>query len=411
MKFSSFTALRYINSSHKNYYFSWITALSILGIAIGISAMILVISLMNGFETELRDRFLAANAHILVFRYPSGIENHEEVTKYLTEKAPFKKDLKGVSPFVHYETMAKHGSYSKNVLVRGIDPAKRSSVQDLQKFIRPFKSAKFLYHQTGKNNYNKSVIIGSGLQKELNIKIGDTIKLVSPKSSSISVFEQFTVRGTYDSGLDHYDEKLVLMNVPTAQKFFNMGQYVTGLEIGLHDPSKSIGIAKTIRKKMSVQTKPWQSFNSAIFNALEMERAVIAMIAALVALVASFNIFTTLFVSVSQKQRDISVFKSLGAKNHQILMMFLKQGAIIGTLGGVLGVSFAYLFAKALVKYQFIKLPDLYLVTELPMEFNPAVYLIIAVGGVFVCLIAGLYPAWLGSKQDPGAGFRSNLYD
>ena len=142
-----------------------------------------------------------------------------------------------------------------------------------------------------------------------------------------------------------------------------------------------------------------------------MERAVIAMIAALVALVASFNIFTTLFVSVSQKQRDISVFKSLGAKNRQILMMFLKQGAIIGALGGVLGVSFAYIFGKALVKYQFIKLPDLYLVSELPMEFNPVVYLIIAAGGVIICLIAGLYPAWLGSKQDPGAGFRSSLYD
>ena len=411
MNFSSFTALRYINSTHKNYYFSWITILSILGIAIGIGALILVISLMNGFEKELRDRFLAANAHILIFRYPSGVENHTEVSEFITKKSKFRKKVKGVSPFVHYETIAKKGSLTKNVLVRGIDPLKRSAVQDLQRFIKPSGSAKFLYDETLFKSKVKSVIIGSGLQDELNIEIGDFVKLISPDTKNISVFEQFQVQGIYDSGLDHYDGKLVLMNVPTAQKFFNMGKRVTGLEIGLHDPNDSIGISKQIKKKMKIQTKPWQSFNKAIFNALEMERAVIAMIAALVALVASFNIFTTLFVSVSQKRRDISVFKSLGARNAQVLWMFLKQGAIIGLIGALLGVGFSYLFAKALVKYQFIKLPDLYYVTKLPMEFSPAVYIVITLCGIIICLLAGLYPAWLASKQDPASGFRNSLYE
>ena len=253
-----------------------------------------------------------------------------------------------------------------------------------------------------------SVIIGSGLLSLMSAKVGDTIELVEPTKESLAAMKKFKVVGIYDSGLKHYDNKLVLMSLSTAQRFFNMGKRVTGLEIGLEKPWDSPKIAEQMSAKYSLSIKEWQSFNRPLFEAMQMERVVILLITGLIAGVAGFNILTTIFVAVSQRQRDISILKALGATNNQILVLFIKQGVYIGLIGGLIGMGLAVAISAVLERYQFIDLPDLYLLARLPISYEWWVYAGVGAVSLAIAVLAGLFPAWIASHVNPVQGFRGN---
>jgi lipoprotein-releasing system permease protein len=402
-------ALRYLKTSRENRFFSWIATLSVVGIAIGIAAMIVVLSVINGFEDELRNRFLAANAHILAYRFPAGLQDHSRWETLITKD--FAKDVKGVSPFVHSETMVRKGAMLHAMLVKGIDPKRRESVQSVDSVVRPSSSLLELQKEIEEGdspeikNSPHGIIVGVGLLTLLQAKIGDIIELISPTNGDpLGQFRKFRVVGVYDSGLQHYDNQLGIMSVPAAQELFHMGDVVTGIEIGLFRPNESVEVANAMTGKYSLSIKQWQSYNSSIFEAMQNERVVIGLIVWLVALVAGFNILTTLFVSVNQKQRDISVLKALGASNGQILALFLKQSMYIGVVGTISGVCLAYLIGNLLEHYQFIKLPEVYLLANLPVAYDWKVYLGVSLAGLFICAIAGLYPAWAATRVTPTEG-------
>jgi lipoprotein-releasing system permease protein len=402
-------ARRYLLATRSSRYLAWMTALSIAGISIGIASMINVLSVINGFEKELRDRFLAANAHILAFQYPSGIDDPEAWIKLISEDFP--TELTGVSPFVHSETMATKDGLMHNILVRGIQPRMRAKVQDLGPWIKPQSALKELEQSFDHpDNYDgpRPMIIGSGLLSILQSKVGETIKLVAPESASLGEFRDFKVVGVYDSGLKHYDNKIGIMALTDAQRFFRMKQRVHGVEIGLKNPTDSKSIAEKMSRKYSLTIKEWLSFNKQMFEAMEMERAVIALIVALVAFVASFNILTTLFITVTQKQRAISVLKALGATNKQIQAIFITQGLLIGLVGGVLGMIIAFGISKFLETFEVVNLPDLYLLARLPIIYDLSVYLTVAISGCIICVIAGIYPAWVASRINIVDGLRGN---
>lgn len=412
-EFSTKVAMRYIHASRESRFFSWIAWLSASGVAIGVAAMIVVLSVINGFEIELRNRFLAANAHVLLYRFPAGLLDYADWAK--TVEKDFGKDITGTSPFVHYETMARADSMMNSVLVRGILPKSRKDVQDLTPLVRPSSSLDALQSEVEtaakmeKLPNIPSVIIGSGLLSILNLKVGDVMELISPEDSSIGDVAKFKIAGIYDSGLKHYDNRIVIMSLPVAQKFFAMGAKVTGLEVGLKDPGESPAIATKMQEMYSISIKEWQSFNKSLFDAMEMERAVIGLIVALVAIVASFNILTTLFVSVTQKQKDISILKTCGATNRQILRIFIKQGLLIGSLGSAMGAVLALLISWLIERYHFVDLPDLYLIATLPIAYDWRLYLLVSLGGLFGCILASIYPAAIGAKISPVVGLRGNL--
>ncbi len=408
--FSSFVALRYLKADRKNRFFSWIAILSVAGITISVAAMIVVLSVIDGFETELRDRFLNANAHILAYRYPSGMSNPENWAQMMEKD--FGKEITGVSPFIHYETMIKRHSYMHSVLIRGISPRDRAKVQNVRHLVRPAESLDILQQEIDDQNAGKpapdkpAIIVGVGLLALLDAKVGDEILLISPASESHTEVKAFRIAGIYDSGLKHYDNKLAAMSLVAAQSFFNMPGKVTGVEVGLHEPFDSPRIAAEMEKAYSLSIREWQSFNQPLFNAMEKERVIIALIVALIGIVAGFNILTTIFVSVTQKQRDISVLKALGARNSQIVSLFVKQGITVGAIGGVLGMALALVVARALQKYQFVDLPDPYFLAELPVNYDWRVYIGVAVAGVATCVVAGLVPAMIGARVSPSEGFR-----
>ncbi len=407
---TTYLARRYMQAGRNNRFFSWISVLTISGVTIGCASMIVVWSVINGFETELRKRFLQSNAHVLLYRFPHGLSNPEKWAD--TVQKDFKEDVSGIAPFVHYETMAKKSSILHAVLVRGVDPKLRESVQSLSAVTRPPEALEILQQEIKDSTQGKpapampSLILGSGLLSLLDAKVGDEIELVEPKTGNLSDMKKFKVVGLYDSGLKHYDNKLVLMAISTAQAFFEMDKKVTGLEVGLHEPWDSPGIAERMKDKYSLSIREWQSYNEPLFKAMETERIVILLITGLVAAVAGFNILTTIFVAVSQRQRDISILKALGATNWQVLILFVKQGIYVGIFGSLIGMVLAAGISAVLERYQFVDLPDLYLLAKLPMSYDWWVYAGVCGFSIVIAVCAGLLPAYLASRVDPVEGFR-----
>lgn len=410
MNFSQFVALRYLKANRDNRFFSWIAILSIAGIAISVAAMVVVLSVINGFKTELRDRFLHANAHILAYRHPAGMEDPERWEDVVNKD--FGKDITGVAPFVHSQSMVRNGSVMQGVLVRGLSPRAREKVQKSGNLIQPPSALDTLqeeidnFHQTKTVPAVPSVVVGSGLLRILNANVGDTIELVIPSEAADSSVRALKIIGTYDSGLKHYDNRILAISLSTAQKFFNLGTRVTGLEIGLKDPDRSPLLAQKMEDKYSIQIREWQEFNRPLFDAIQMERGVIFLIVSLTALVASFNILTTLFVSVTQKQRDVSILKSLGASNKQIVKLFINQGIYMGLIGAGIGLVLAFAISKLLERYKFIDLPDPYFLSNLPVNYDASVYAGIAALSVAGCIIAGIFPAYVAARVNPSEGFR-----
>lgn len=412
MAVTTFIARRYMQAGRNNRFFSWISVLTISGVAIGVAAMIVVWSVINGFETELRRRFLVANAHVMAYRFPSGLTNYEQWATNVEHD--FKDVVRGISPFIHYETMARNQSLMHSVLIRGVNPKLRDKVQTLSVITTPPSALDILQQEITDKAAGKkvpdipSVIVGSGLLSLLESKVGETFELVEPEANNLGEMKKFRIVGVYDSGLKHYDNKLVVMSLAAAQAFFHMEDRVTGLEIGLIHPYDSPQIAEKMAEKYSISIREWQSFNRPLFEAMQMERVVILLITALVACVAGFNILTTIFVAVSQRQRDISILKALGASNGQILSVFVKQGVYVGVVGSVVGMGLAALISSILERYQFVDLPDLYLLARLPISYDWWVYAVVSALSIIIAIVAGFVPAWLASRVDPVEGFRGN---
>lgn len=413
MDASTFIALRFLKTSRENRFFSWISLLSIGGIAISVAAMIVVLAVINGFETELRNRFLAANAHILAFRYPAGMRHYPEMQR---EVADFLGDeMSGSAPFVHGDTMGRKNYVIHSMLIKGIHPRMREKVQPVDRVIRPASAIAELQKEQDLVDAGqplpeeRSIIIGHGLAAIMEVAIGDTIELIAPsphEDQSLTNMRQFKVVGFYDSGLQHYDNKIGIMSLPAAQELFSLGDLVIGLEIGLKKPDTSMQVARRLRENFNLSIKEWQSYNRNIFEAMKNERLVISLIVALVALVASFNILTTLFILVTQKQRDISVLKALGAHNGFILRLFLQQSMFIGLAGSMGGVLLGFAISKLLEKVPFIDLPDIYMLASLPINYDWRIYLGVALGAVLIAAAAGFYPSWTAARITPTDGLR-----
>jgi len=418
MSFSTFIAKRYLRASRKTHFFSWISALSILGISIGIAVMIVVISVFDGFETELRERFLAANAHILVSSYPKGISDYKSLQNII--KKNYGSHITGVAPFIHMDTMAKKDFLSHGVLLKGILPHERSLVQKLRGIVRPESALHELqaeideFKTTKQTKEVSPAILGLGLMTLMDVKLGDTVKLIVPNSKTDDAFgreELFKIVGVYDSGLQHYDNKLFITSLTEAQQIFDMQDRVHGVEIGLRNPNDSKKLVTRMQEHIPLDFNEWQSYNPTIFEAIRTERKMIALIVALVTFVASFNILTTIFVLVIQKQKDISILKALGATNRDILLIFFKQSTFMGILGGALGLALALLISFILVYIPFIDIPDVYMLSYLPVELSWKVYLGAASLGIFMSSLAGFYPALRASQILPTQGITQRRAD
>ena len=371
-------------------------------------ALIVVLAVMAGFTSELRNKILGVNSHIVVQRYNGPIHNYPALADTI-------KQLDGIisiTPYVYAQTMVTVGSGGTGIVARGIDPDGATSVLSLgSQMVSGDIGA---LRETEQSHTPPGIIIGKHLARQLRIGMGDRVRLLSPSGpltpmGVIPKIKTFQVVGIFDTGMYEYDSSLAYISLTAAQKFLKIDDGVHGLEIKIEDIYKADSIARGIEEKIGsgYVAKDWMKMNQNLFSALKLEKTAMFIILILIVLVAAFNIISTLIMVVMEKTKDIAILKSMGATSQKIMRIFIYEGLIIGTTGTLLGVGGGLGLCEILSRYQFIKLPsDVYPMSTLPVLILPQDVIIIAVSAVLITFLATLYPSWQASRINPAEALR-----
>ncbi|MDR3418639.1 MAG: lipoprotein-releasing ABC transporter permease subunit [Nevskia sp.] len=406
-----FTGLRYTRAKRSNRVISFITAVAIICIAIGVTALITVLSVMNGFEGEMRSRILGMASHAVIYKPGEGIENWQE----LAQLAAQNPKVEATAPYVEGEAMLREGGDLSGTLLRGIDPVLEQKVSEIGAHM---KSGKLEDLVPGQFN----IVLGVELAQQLGVEIGDKIDLMIPLVSATPAgllprFRRFNVVGTFQVGMYEFDRGLVLLNIQDAATLYRMGDRVTGVRLKLHDLFEAPMVARQIAQQLPqlVYISDWTRQHANFFRAVATEKTVMFLILSLIVLVAVINIVSTLSMVVQEKQADIAILRTLGSTPRSIMTIFLVQGSVIGFVGTfvgvVLGVTLA-LNVKTLVPllqaatgHQFLD-PSIYYISDLPSELKLSDVVKISVLSLSLGLLSTLYPAWRASRVQPAEALR-----
>ncbi|MDO9584868.1 MAG: lipoprotein-releasing ABC transporter permease subunit [Syntrophales bacterium] len=423
MSYEFFISLRYLRAKRKQVFVSVITLFSIAGILLGVAALIIVLAVMNGFETDLRNKILGINSHVVLMEYGGPLRDYERAMQE-TGKI---KGVVATTPFIYSQAMLKKGESATGVILRGLAYESAFNVINLGKMREG--SIAFLAEKNRQSlNLNAEsasmpgVVIGKELAKNMGIFIFDMVHILSPQGISTPLgmaprIKKFLVVGIFDSGFYEYDSTLTFLSLKDCQEFLNMGTSVTGLEIKVDDIYRADKIARTLERQLGFPywARHWMEMNKNLFSALRLEKRVMFIILSLIVLVAIFNVITTLIMVVMEKSRDIAILKSMGATSGSIMKIFIYQGLIIGIIGTVLGCAVGLAIASHLEKislfienlFGFKILPgDVYYLSSLPSLVNYGDVLIIVVGTLAISLLATIYPSRRASRMDPAEALR-----
>ena len=423
MSYEFFISLRYLRAKRKQVFVSVITLISIAGILLGVASLIIVLAVMNGFETDLRNKILGINSHVVLMEYGGPLRDY----KRAMQEAGKVKGVVAATPFIYSQAMLKKGESASGVILRGLAYESAFNVINMgkmregsiaflsEKNRQPLKLNAELASMPG-------VVIGKELAKNMGIFIFDTVHILSPQGVSTPMgmtprIKKFLVVGIFDSGFYEYDSTLAFLSLKDCQEFLNMGALVTGLEIKVDDIYHADRIARTLEKQLGFPywARHWMEMNKNLFSALRLEKRVMFIILSLIVLVAIFNVITTLIMVVMEKSRDIAILKSMGATSGSVMKIFIYQGLTIGIMGTILGCAVGLAIASHLEKislfienlFGFKILPgDVYYLSSLPSQVNYGDVLIIVVGTLAVSLLATIYPSRRASRLDPAEALR-----
>ncbi len=416
MSYEFFIALRYLRAKRKQTFVSLITFISIVGIFLGVAALIIVLAVMNGFETDLRDKILGVNSHIVLMKYSGKMKNYEKVMEDI-------ETIEGVvasTPFVYGQAMLKNGDRVTGAVLRGVSIDSVLKVISLGKMMEG--NIQDLSREKEKTKNLPGIVIGKELSRNLGLFLFDTVDVLSPMGiptpmGIIPKIKKFIVVGIFDSGFYEYDSSLAFLSLAECRNFFNIQDGVTGIEIKVNDIYKAGKIAEVIEKKLGYPywARNWMQMNKNLFSALRLEKRVMFIILSLIVLVAAFNIITALIMVVMEKTKDIAILKSMGATAKSVMRIFMLQGLIIGAIGTVLGciggliVAFNIEAIASFIEklFGFKILPgDVYYLSELPSKVNYTDVFIIVLFAMIICFFATIYPSWNASKLDPSEALR-----
>jgi lipoprotein-releasing system permease protein len=403
-------ALRYLRPSRREGYVSIISILSLIGIALGVAALIIVLAVMNGFRHELLSRILGLNGHAVVQSLYGNMTNYDA----MAAKVRAVPGVVRVAPKVDGQVMASANGLNGGVLVRGLRPQDLRSLTTVSKSLSEGALARF--------RGGDAVIIGARLAEQMRLVPGQQITLIAPRGN-VTPFgttprvKSYTVVGTFRVGMSEYDMSYVFMPLEEAQLYFNMGDSVSGLEVMIKDPDHIDAMANRIAAAAGPSSRivTWQDMQSSLFGALQVERNVMALILALIVLVAALNIISGLIMLVKDKAGDIAILRTMGARRGAILRIFFIAGASIGVtgtlLGFVLGVVFcAYIedIRQALSSLTGTTLfdPTIYFLSRIPAEMDPKEVTFVVLLALALSFLATLYPSWRAAKLDPVEALR-----
>ena len=427
MSFEFFVGLRYLKAKRKQTFISLITFISIGGITLGVMALIIVLAVMSGFGENLRDKILGTYSHIIVNIYgKDGIRDYSA----LIEEVKKEEHVSGVAPFIINQVMLSHKGNVSGVVIRGIDPKLEQTVTDIEKnlvmgkveFLESTYSVITKKESGEEKSKLNGIIVGKELSEHLHASLDDIINVISPVGRMTPIgmtprVKKFRVVGIFDSGMYEYDSSLAFISIKSGQKFFKMGDKVTGIEVKVDDIYLAKATAEKLQERLGFPyyTRDWMRMNKNLFSALRMEKIAMFIILTLIILVAAFNIISTLIMVVMEKSRDIAILKSMGSTSWSILKIFSIDGLIIGLTGTILGVSGGFIvvphineIVEFIEKLFSIKVfpSDVYYLDKLPAKINYFDTIMIVGATLLISFLATLYPAWRASKLDPVEALR-----
>jgi lipoprotein-releasing system permease protein len=406
-----FISFRYTRPRSRNHFISFISTSSVLGIMLGVMALIIVLSVMNGFHTEVRDRILGMASHASIRPVTGEMADWQNAVKM----ASMHPEVVGTAAFVEGQGMLVNRGKVGAAQLRGIFPEQEPAVSEVgEKML--FGSLEDL--KPGSFN----IVIGRELANILGADIGEKITVVIPQASITPVgtmprLKRFTLSGIFEVGMGEYDRGVALINVTDAAKLYDLGEGVSGVRIKLRDMFEARRVSRELVDNMGglYRITDWTQQHRNFFSALETEKRMMAIILLLIVAVAAFNIVSTLVMVVTEKRSDIAILMTLGATARRIMTIFILQGTFIGLVGTLLGVAGGVLVAENLEQIvgaiesafnvQFID-PNVYYISKLPSELRWSDVNLIAVSAFLLSLLATIYPAWMASRTQPAEALR-----
>jgi len=402
MNLELFVARRYLRSRRRENFISIITFISVGGVALGVAALILVLSMMNGFEKEVRSRIVGTTAAVTVFDAGGGaLFGWEELAERM-QSAP---EVTGVSPFVLAKTAIRSERESDGVVVRGIIPERELQTSDLAERLTRgvFDVA------SGSDDSLAGALLGATLAHNIGVGIGDEVVIYGGGRYSRRLGEtprvmKFRVNGIFESGMYEYDASLVLIGLDRAQKLFELEDGVTGLHAGVTDLFGSDRIVLDLEQRLGplYEITDWKETHKNLFSWMALEKYGMFLALSLIVAVAAFNIIATLIMVVMEKRTEIGILKSFGMNARSVRMIFLYQGGLVGVVGTAMGCALGYLGCWAQATFEIIRLPsDIYFISALPVDPRWGDFAVVAAAAIGLCLLAAVYPAARAARLFP----------
>jgi lipoprotein-releasing system permease protein len=409
MSFTWFVGTRYLRARKKQAFISLITFLATAGIAVGVMALIVVIAVMTGFESELQNRILGIESHVLVMRYGESVADIEATAARIQSV----DGILSATPFIYTQVMLRSPHGVTGAVLKALDPSrpgppifvgKKITLVDALADSAPDESA-------GKE---PGLIVGRVTAERLKVAVGDPVYLISPlgkgtAANQMPTVMRFSVAGIFETGMNEYDGAMSFVRLDVAQHLLQMPGQASGFEVRVADiyQAKQIADAIVARIGFPFWARDWMQMNRNLFSMLRLQKVVMYIILTLIVVVAAFNIASALIMMVMEKTKDIAILKTIGATNRHIRRIFVFKGLVIGCLGTAIGGLLGFILCSILKQYPFIKLPgDVYFLTTLPVSLQLVDVLTIGLSTVVICFLATLYPAASASALDPVDGIR-----
>ena len=397
-----FISLRYLKAKRKQAFISVISFISIGGVAISVMALIIVLGVMTGFSDDLRNKILGAKSHLVISQHGAGMTNYWKIIKEV-------ENIEGVfsaTPSIYSQIMLASASNALGVVLKGIEVDTAPNVTNLASIITEGKLTD-LKDKTSSGL--PGILLGKELAMILGVFCNDEIKLISPFGTMTPAgmaprSKKFEVVGIFDSGMYEYDSSLAYISLDNAQHFLNKPDAATGIEVKIKKIYEVKQISKRIEEKLglSYRVRDWMEMHKNLYAALKLEKMAMFIILMLMIIVAAFNIAGTLIMVVNDKNKDIAILKSMGARSLSIMKIFILEGLIIGLTGTSMGIAGGFLLAALQNTYQIVALPpDVYYISHLLIKITLRDLILVTVSAISISLLATIYPSWQASKLDP----------
>ncbi|HYQ60572.1 MAG TPA: lipoprotein-releasing ABC transporter permease subunit [Desulfatiglandales bacterium] len=406
MRFETFLAIRYLKAKRKQAFISVITVISVIGVMMGVMALIVVLSVMNGFREDLMGKILGVNSHLVVLSYEGAFLDYDRIARDTSTV----EGVVAATPFIYSQVMVNsQGSVSGSVL-RGIDTSTAGKVIAIDRMIKRGS----LQSLDSLHDGLPGMIVGKELARMLAVQPGDPVTVVSPMGKLTPVGRvpqnrKFKITAIFESGMYEYDATMVYMSLKEAQDFLGLDNRATGVEVRVADVYKADQVAGAVTKKLGYPywAKDWKQMNRSLVSALKLEKIAMFVILIMIVLVGALNIISTLVMVVMEKNRDVAILRAMGATQKSIMAVFMVQGVLVGVVGTLVGLGAGLGLCHLLAKYKFIELPsDVYYISTLPVRVEMLDVVLVIAAALVISFLATLYPSRHASRLNPVESLR-----